>query len=101
MVHIKTAGEDKHVEMEADYTPAADMLTPCRNSSNVRANAWVDDLTGRFQRALKLNECVTFNNFVTSYSPSPLCSSEERTITCEINLTKKSQTTLQANMKIK
>ena len=41
------------MEMEADYTPAADILTSCKNNSNVQTNAWVDDLTGRFQRALK------------------------------------------------
>jgi hypothetical protein len=52
-MYMKAAGEDRHVEMEADYTPAADILTSCRNNSNVRANAWVDDLTGRFQRELK------------------------------------------------
>jgi hypothetical protein len=47
-MHMKAA--DRHVEMEAD-----DILTSCscRNNSNVRANAWVDDLTRRFQRALK------------------------------------------------
>lgn len=50
---MKAAGEDRHVEMEADYTSAADISTSCRNNSNVPANAWVDDLTGRFQRALK------------------------------------------------
>jgi len=55
-MRMKTAGEDRHVEMEADYTPAVDILTYCRDNSNVRANGWVDDLTGRFQRALKLNE---------------------------------------------
>jgi hypothetical protein len=53
-MHMKAAGEDKHVEMEADYKPAAeDILTSCGNNSNARANAWVDDLTGRLQRALR------------------------------------------------
>ncbi len=52
-MHMKAAGEDRHAEMAADYTPAADILTFCRKNSNARVNAWVDDLTGKFQRALK------------------------------------------------
>ena len=50
VMHMTAAGEDRRVEMKADYTPAADISTSCKNNSNVRANAWVDDLTGRFQR---------------------------------------------------
>ena len=46
-MHMKVAGEDRHVETEADYKPAAeDILTSCGNNSNARVNAWVDDLTG-------------------------------------------------------
>jgi hypothetical protein len=52
-MYMKAVGEDRHVEMEADYKPAADIWTSCGNNSNARANAWVDDLTGRLQRALK------------------------------------------------
>ncbi len=59
VMHMKATGEDRHVEMEADYTPAADISTSCRNNSNVRPNAWVDDLTGRFQRALKRSSTNT------------------------------------------
>ena len=50
-MHMKVAEEDRHVEMKADYKPAAaDKLTSCGNNSNAPANAWVDDLT---QRALQ------------------------------------------------
>ena len=49
----KREKEGGHGQMEAGYTPGTDILTSCRNNSNVRANAWADDLTGRFQRALK------------------------------------------------
>ena len=52
-MHMKAVGEDRHVEMEADYKPAEDIWTSCGNNSNARANAWVDDLTGRLQRPLK------------------------------------------------
>ena len=52
-MRMKAAGEDRHVETEADYKPAADILTSCGNNSKARANAWADDLTGRLQRALK------------------------------------------------
>jgi len=52
-MHMKAVGEDRHVEMAADYKPAEDIWTSCGNISNARANAWVDDLTGRLQRALK------------------------------------------------
>jgi hypothetical protein len=51
--NMKAVGEDRHVEMEADYKPAADIWTSRGNNSNARANAWVDDLTGRLKRALK------------------------------------------------
>jgi hypothetical protein len=51
VMHMKVAEEDRHVEMKADYKPAAaDKLTSCGNNSNARPNAWVDDLT---QRALQ------------------------------------------------
>jgi len=36
VMHMTAAGEDRRVEMKADYTPAADILTSCRNNSNVR-----------------------------------------------------------------
>ena len=53
-MHMKVAGEDRHAETKADYKPAAvDISTSCGNNSNARANAWVDDLTGRLQRALR------------------------------------------------
>ena len=54
VMHMRAVGEDRHVEMEADYKPAAeDILTSCGNNSNARANAWVDDLTGGMKRALR------------------------------------------------
>jgi len=35
VMHMKVAGEDRHVETEADYKPAAeDILTSCGNNSN-------------------------------------------------------------------
>ena len=48
VMHMKVAGEDNHAEMMAGYKPAAeDTSTSCKNDSNVRANAWADDLTDR------------------------------------------------------
>jgi hypothetical protein len=71
---MKVAEEDRHVEMEADYIPAADILTSCRNNSNVRVNIWVDDQTGRFQRALK--GCVTNTPRITSCSVWQQCTAQ-------------------------
>jgi hypothetical protein len=50
VMHMKAVGEDRHVEMEADYKPAEDIWTSCGNISNARANAWVDNLTGKIAK---------------------------------------------------
>lgn len=52
-MHMKVAGYERHVEMEADYKPVADISTSCGTNSNARGNVWVDDLTRRLQRELK------------------------------------------------
>jgi hypothetical protein len=51
VMHMKAVGEDRHVETEADYKPAEDIWTSCGNISNARANAWVDDLTGKIAKS--------------------------------------------------
>jgi len=33
VMNMKVAGEDRHVEMEPDYMPAADILTSCGNNN--------------------------------------------------------------------
>jgi len=62
-MNMKVVGEDRHAETEADYKPAAaDILTSCGNNSNARANAWVDDLTGRRLQSTARKRCRSFTN---------------------------------------